>query len=110
MLFMGQWLLGFIFSFKKFNPNDVHKLWWLLILLAGYLAGGLIGSVTSGSFYAKGDTVTPTKIGTVLFTIYIPIKILCYFKFGITGLAISISVYFVVSFLVQLYFLRKHLL
>jgi putative peptidoglycan lipid II flippase len=109
MLFIGQWLLGLIFSFKKFNTGDVHKLWWLLVLLAGYLIGGLIGSVTSGAFYAKGDTVTPTKIGTVLFTIYVPVKIFCYFKFGIIGLAISISVYFVVSFLVQLYFLRKHL-
>lgn len=108
-LLIGQWVLGFIFSFKKFTIDDVHKLWWFLVLLGGYLIGGLIGSVTSGSFYAKGDTSTPTKIGTILFTFYMPIKIFCYFKFGIVGLAISISTYYVVSFLLQLFFLRKHL-
>ena len=109
MLLIGHWVLSFIFSFKKFTTNDVHKLWWLLVLLGGYLIGGLIGSVTSSSFYAKGDTVTPTKIGAVLFTLYIPVKIFCYLKFGISGLAISISTYYVISFMVQLFFLRKHL-
>lgn len=109
MLLIGQWILAFVFSFKKFTTADVYKLWWLLVLLAGYLIGGLVGSVTSGSFYAKGDTTTPTKIGAVLFTIYMPVKIFCYLKFGIIGLAISISIYFAVSFLIQLFFLRKHL-
>jgi len=110
MLLIGRGVLSFIFSFKKFTTDDVHKLWWLLVLLTGYLMGGLIGSVTSASFYAKGDTVTPTKIGAVLFTIYIPVKILCYLKFGISGLAISISIYYLISFMVQLFYLRKHLI
>jgi len=110
MFFIGEWLLSYIFSFKKMNPADVHTLWLLLILLGGYLLGDLMGSVTSGAFYAKGDTATPTKIGTVLFTIYMPVKIYCYFKFGITGLAIAVSAYQVVSFSLKLLFLRRHLL
>jgi putative peptidoglycan lipid II flippase len=109
VLIIGQWVLSFIFSFKKFTVQDVYKLWWLLVLLVGYLIGGLTGSITSSAFYAKGDTVTPTRIGTVLFTLYIPVKIFCYVKFGIGGLAISISAYYIISFLLQLFFLRKHL-
>lgn len=109
MLLLGRWVLGFIFAFKKFTPDHVDQLWWLMVLLAGYLIGGLAGNVTSGTFYAKGDTVTPTRIGGLLFTLYIPVKIFCYFRFGVFGLAISISVYYMVSMLMQLFFLRKHL-
>lgn len=109
MLGMGEWLLGLIFSFKKMTPGDVHQLWWLLVLLGGYLLGDIIGNVTSGAFFAKGDTATPTKIGMILFTIYIPVKVFCYFKFGIAGLAIAASTYQVISFSTKLFFLRKHL-
>ena len=109
ILLIGEWFLGFIFSFKKMTPADVHKLWLLLVLLGGYLLGDLIGSITSGAFYAKGDTATPTKIGTILFTLYIPIKIYCYIKFGIVGLAITVSAYQLTSITLKLFFLRQHL-
>lgn len=109
MLLAGEWFLGLIFSFKKMTATDVHQLWWVLVLLGGYLLGDLIGNVGSAAFYAKGDTATPTKIGMVLFTLYIPVKVYCYFKFGIMGLAIAVSTYQVISFSTKLFFLRKHL-
>jgi len=109
ILVLGEWILGLVFSFKKFTLADVANLWWLLILLVGYWIGALTGGVTSASFYAKGDTSTPTVIGAVNFTLYLPVKIFCYYKFGITGLAIAVSSYYIASFLAQLYFLRKHL-
>ena len=108
IIFLGKWILVNIFSFKNFDIQSIYSLWRLLILLVGYWICGLAGSVTSGAFYAKGDTVTPTKIGAVVFTLYVPIKIFCYFKYGITGLAISISAYYIAAFLVQLFSLRKH--
>ncbi|MEO5889800.1 MAG: lipid II flippase MurJ, partial [Ferruginibacter sp.] len=109
MLLIGEWLLEILFAFKKMTQGDVHQLWWLLVLLGGYLFGDMIGHVGSAAFYAKGDTTTPTKIGMVLFTLYMPVKIYCYYKFGITGLAIAVSTYQVISFSTKLVFLRKHL-
>ncbi len=109
VLVAGHWLLDLLFSFKNFNEDDVSRLWWLLILLAGFFSGGLMGAVTSSAFYAKGDTVTPTRIGVVNFTLYLPVKIFCYYRFGIEGLAISVTVYYLLSLLLQLYFLKKHL-
>jgi putative peptidoglycan lipid II flippase len=106
---IGKWVLVFIFSFKNFDSAYVTKLWWVMIFLGGYWIIGSAGAVTSAAFYAKGNTVTPTRLGAILFTLFIPIKIYCYHRYGIIGLVIAISVYYVTSFLIQLFLLRKHL-
>lgn len=106
---IGQWMLTLVFALKKFNPADVTRLWWIMVMLGGYWIGGLIGGITSGAFYARGNTVTPTRIGSVVFTLYLPLKVFCYLRFGVTGLAISITAYYLISCGVQLYFLRRHL-
>ena len=109
IIFLGQWILGFVFSLKKITAGDVHQLWWFLILSGGYLIFGLLGYVTSGTFYAKSNTVTPTKIGVILFIFYAPLKVYSYIKFGIVGLAICGSINCLINFIIKLYFLRKHL-
>lgn len=108
-IIFGKWGLTFIFSFKKFNVDYVYRLWWIMILLGGYWVIGLAGAITSGAFYTKGNTVTPTRLGVVLFTIFIPIKVFCYYRYGITGLAIAISTYYLTSFSIQFFLLKKHL-
>ncbi len=109
LLIFGKPVLTFIFSFKNFDTAYVSKLWWIMVLLGGYWVFGLMGAVTSSTFYAKGNTVTPTKVGAIMFTIFIPLKIIAYYRYGILGLAIVISIYYVSSFLVQFILLRKHL-
>lgn len=107
---VGNWALTLMFGFKNFTPSDVSRLWWLLLLLGGFWIGSLTGSVTSGTFYAKGNTKTPTRLSIVVFTCYLPLKFYFYTHFGIKGLALSVSIYYMISFLLQLYFLRKHIL
>ena len=109
IIFFGQWVLDFVFNLKKITAVDVHQLWWLLVLLGGYLIFGLLGYVTSGAFYAKSNTITPTKIGVILFIFYAPLKVYSYVKFGIVGLAICGSINCLINFIVKLYFLRRHL-
>jgi putative peptidoglycan lipid II flippase len=106
----GKWALTLMFSFKNFTESDVTRLWWLLLLLGGFWIASLTGSITSGTFYAKGNTRTPTRLSIVVFTCYIPFKFYCYTHFGIKGLALSVSIYYMINFLLQLYFLRRHIL
>lgn len=105
----GKWIANLGFSFKNFKEADINRLWWIMVLLGGYWAGAILGSVVATVFYAKGDTVTPTRISIINFTLYLPIKVFCYYKFGIAGLALSVTTYYMLNFLTQLFFLRKHL-
>ena len=65
------------------------------------------GQVISGAFYAIGDTRTPTMLFIGTFTIYIPIKILVFLRYGVIGLAAVTSVHLAVNFLLQLLVLER---
>jgi peptidoglycan biosynthesis protein MviN/MurJ (putative lipid II flippase) len=49
-----------------------------------------------------GDTRTPTMLFIVTFTIYVPIKILVFLRYGMIGLAAATSLHLVINFLMQL--------
>jgi putative peptidoglycan lipid II flippase len=108
LLIVGKPILALIFSFKNFSAADVHRLWVILVLLFGFWFGGLIGNLTTGTFYTQGDTKTPTIIFIINFTLYVPIKIYCFHRYGITGLALSISFYMLLNLFVQMIFLEKY--
>jgi peptidoglycan biosynthesis protein MviN/MurJ (putative lipid II flippase) len=100
-------MINLFFSFKNFKADNAHQLWIILLLLFGLWFGGLLGALTSTTFFAKGDTKTPTVLTSILFTIYLPIKVFVFKYYGISGLALSISIYMMFSLLFQMYFLRK---
>jgi peptidoglycan biosynthesis protein MviN/MurJ (putative lipid II flippase) len=107
LLFVGKPVLAYIFSFKNFTTDNVNLLWSLMIMLFGVWFGGLMGSLTSGTFYAKGDTKTPTLMSAILFTVYVPVKIYCFMRFGITGLALSTSIYMMISLFIQMFLINR---
>ena len=91
------------------GPNNVHTLWLTLVALGGTFVGGALVQATAGAFYGMGNTKTPTKVSTVLYTLYIPIKILAFIKFGLIGLAVSMSSYFLTNSVSQFLILEaKH--
>jgi len=105
----GNQLLSLLLGYGHVSTADISSLWWIMIWLGGTLIGGLAGHVTSSTFYACGDTATPTKLSMVSYTIYVPLKIVAFYLWGIMGLAIVTSAYYLISLLLQLYFLEKKL-
>jgi peptidoglycan biosynthesis protein MviN/MurJ (putative lipid II flippase) len=89
------------------TPDNVRALWLIMMALAGTLVGGALGQVTAGAYYAAGNTRTPTKISTILYSFFIPLKIASFFRYGMLGLAVTMSAYSLTNFLVQFLALRS---
>jgi len=78
---LGRWL----------DPAEIALLHVIMVALGGVWLGGAAGQVSTVSFFALGDTTTPTKVGVVGFTVAIPIKIVFYWWWGVAGLAAATS-------------------
>lgn len=107
LLMLGKPMLEWFFAVKSMRSEDIARLWWLLVLLGGLWIGGLLGSLTSSAFYAVGDTQTPTWMTVVLYTLYVPLKFWAFYRWGMEGLAISISGYYLLSVGIQLFLLYR---
>ena len=104
---VGEPLLRLMIGHGGITAQNVHQLWWILVALSGVLIGGASGQVISGAFYAIGDTRTPTMLFIITYTVYIPIKIVVFLKYGVIGLAVVTSIHLVVNFLLQLVVLER---
>lgn len=104
----GRPALTLVFGHGEFSPDRVQRLWGLLLALGGVWIGSALGQVSSTSFYAKGDTRTPMRIGVVGFTVAILLKLVGFFRFGIYGLAIAASVYYMLNAMVLSVALQRH--
>lgn len=101
---VGQSLLSLFMFYSTLSYLEIRMLWFILIWLGGFLVGGALCQITTNTFYAQGNTVTPTRISIIVFSFYMPFKILAFFQFGLVGLTVVTSAYFLVNFLAQWYF------
>jgi putative peptidoglycan lipid II flippase len=103
----GRPLLALIFRHGEFTPDRIEHLWWLLLLLSGVWCGGTLGQILAGAFYAQGDTRTPTRVGIVGFTLAVALKLVAFREYGIEGLALAASAYYLLNAVVLLVCLRR---
>ena len=102
LFLIGEPLLRLMIGHGGITEQNVHMLWWIMLALSGLLIGAAGGQVTAGAFYAMGDTRTPTMLFIVTYTVYIPIKIIVFLRYGIIGLAAATSLHLIINFLIQL--------
>ena len=107
LLAFGEPALRLAIGHAGVTAQNVYTLWLVMIALAGAFAGGVSGQVVSGAFYAAGNTRTPTKVSALVYTIYLPLKIAIFLRYGLIGLAATVSAYFVANFLIQFLMLER---
>lgn len=105
--FFGRAILGLLVGYGNVSSDSLANLWWIMIWLGGMFVGSAMGQISSSSFYALGDTITPTRLGIYSYTFYIPAKIGLFYCFGVFGLALATSAFFVLNFFLQNHQLKK---
>jgi putative peptidoglycan lipid II flippase len=110
VIFFGNAFLRLLIGHGAVTAENVRLLWLIMISLGGFFIGGTMGQITSKTFYAMGDTRTPTRLSVVLYTVYVPAKIAVFFAYGLMGLAVMVSVYTIVSLALQFLLLERFIL
>lgn len=95
VLLAGRAVLEAIPGVRNLRPEDVRLLWWLVILMAGWLMTDPIANLLANVFYAMGDTATPTRLGVVSYTVGIALKVSGFLAWGVAGMAAASTGYFV---------------
>ena len=103
----GELMLNILFGHGNINNEKIKELWWIMLLLGGVFVGGTISLITSSAFYAIGDTVTIVKISIISYTVFLILKIVAYYYYGINGLALATSIYYLSNLLIQTYIIGK---
>ncbi len=104
---LGRPMLGLLAGRGNFTQTDVQMLWFVMIALSGVCIGGFTGQITLNSLHAMGDTRTPTKLGILTYTLYLPVKFAAFMLAGVLGLALAASAFFLINMLGQWYFLNR---
>lgn len=107
LLIAGERILNLLIGHGGVTAENVHLLWVIMVALAGFFIGGAMGQITSITFYAMGDTRTPTRMSIVTYTIYLPAKVLAFMYYGLIGLAVVTSIYLFVNLIVQILLLER---
>jgi putative peptidoglycan lipid II flippase len=97
LLLGGKYFLEILIGHGGVTEQNIALLQSILICLGGIFIGGALGQILSTAFYALTDAVTPTKIGAVVFTLGIALKIFGFFLFGILGIAIGSSLHYSIA-------------
>jgi len=106
LLVVGEKILGLLIGHGGVTQANVYQLWLIMVALVGYFVAGAMGLVTAPAFYAMGDTRTPTRLSIITYTLYIPVKVLVFFRYGLVGLAVVTSAYLFLNLMIQVLLLE----
>lgn len=109
ILFSGPSFYAFLLGHGRFTIDEALTFYHLLLGLTGVWVGGAVGQILASSFYAKGDTRTPTKIGVFGFTLGLGFKVAGFWLWGVLGIAAGTSLYYVINAFLLRFFLTRRL-
>jgi putative peptidoglycan lipid II flippase len=90
------------------TSHDLSKISVVILCMSGMLPFvGLSGSQVN-AYYAIGDTRTPAKIGFAVYTAGIVFRIVGFFAGGLPGMAVAVSGWAALNYIVMEIVLKKH--
>ncbi|MFN3190718.1 MAG: murein biosynthesis integral membrane protein MurJ [Aureliella sp.] len=105
----APWIVGDLLADGQYSEEDAATLAQLVVLMMGLFLGASIAEIVSRGFYVLGDTRTPTVIGVICLALCLVIRYYLFRWGGVEGLAIGISIYFVVTAAVLTFALRRRI-
>lgn len=91
------------------SVDHALQLWWVCILLSGYLHVAASGTLPVAILHALNDTKTPVIIGVCGFFFSLVIKALAFIYYDIEGLVLSTSFYYIGNMILMVMYCEKRL-
>jgi putative peptidoglycan lipid II flippase len=91
MAILSRQIVYLLFSHTRLSPHDIEQTSWALILFLAGAVGWGVQAIVGRGFYALGDTLTPTLIGTGLAILWLPVYWQLGRQFEFAGLAAASS-------------------
>jgi len=107
IVFIGRSGLALAFHGQRLTAEDITLMWWLIILLVGAFVAEPIGKILSNAFYSIGRSDKPSQIGVVSYSIGIGLKVIGFLVAGIKGIALAVSVYYLLHACLLYWSLRR---
>lgn len=92
-LMVGEEILALVFSNGRVTGENLHILWLCLTYMGAFFIFGCIGVISTGAYYAIGNTKTPVLIITAVFTVFVVVRISAFQSYGLIGLCVAASAY-----------------
>lgn len=97
LLTAGPGILTVFIGHGSVDSDNVGALWVLCVALGGSLVFGPLEQTLAFAYYARGNTITPTRVGIVAFLTATAGKILGFRWLGLPGIAIGVSLHALTS-------------
>ncbi|MCI5137042.1 MAG: virulence factor MviN, partial [Candidatus Electrothrix sp. AR1] len=101
IIFLGQYLFSLFAGYGKVSNQNIKSLWLIMVLMSGQFVIGNLGVIMTTMFYSLGDTKSPTVIGFIAYTLGLIVKILLFYFYGILGLSLGVTIYYMLSFILM---------
>lgn len=88
------------------KPQDYNVLLLVTFCMSGMLLCGSVNHLLTTSYYALGETRYPVKIQAVSYTLSLILKVAAFYLMGVFGIALAVSMYYVLNSLALYRFLH----
>jgi putative peptidoglycan lipid II flippase len=109
MVVLEQPFVYFVESLLEVPNASANDLWWLSLLLVGYLHVAASGTLPVAVLHALGDTKSPVVIGVVGLILGLLLKSIGFVLYGLQGLVLATSMYYVVNMATMIFFCENKL-